>query len=1115
MCKNQNNKLKLLVWNIEGLVDKVQSVDFINYVKQYDIACLVETWCENLPLINEYVSYGKIKNKVGSRGRMGGGICIYYKEILKSYITTFVNKLDDCIWLKFENCETLMMICAVYLPPDKSVYNTNNNFYEDLEIEINCYKESYPNAEFVILGDFNSRIGNEVEFNIEHKSSHDCPLDLLAFNNYNYIYDLPRNSKDMIVNRRGRQLLKLCREHDLVIANGRAEDDKSGEFTFISHLGQSCVDYILLSPFLFFKAKFTVGARSESSHMPLICDLNIGYAEPSRQICIPNPYITKFIWQDQFKDIFLCNIDDESSSWILIGSQLAMKENLIDRAVSNLNFFFYHCGSIMKKTDYAHTSLDKFNKNKWFDTQCSLKKTEVKSKLRQFRFSNSETDLQQYLDCKKQFKQLCKHKKGILKNNLVSCIEAALEEKNEKSFWNIISKNYKSNYFQVNKISERNWIEHFSNLYAASEKVEVSKPTYKYHMCDADLDKDISIKEIEKALNTLKAGKAGGYDGLPPEFLKNCKNNQLFASVILNLFNLIFEKSVFPSQWSVGVVQTLYKGKGDPADVSSYRGITLLPVISKLFTKILSERLSIWAEANNVISPFQAGFRKGYGCMDNIFVLDTLIKKYLTKKRRKLFVCFVDFRTAFDSVSWEILWEKLKFKKISSKMLNLLKSIYSKVYLCMNRSDVMFQAYKGVRQGCHLSSFLFSVFIDDIIVMLNSIETHAPCLSNIEIKALLYADDLVLLSESVIGMQRSLNILNEFCIKNQMQINIDKTKMMIFSKGSKIKKVEKWTFDSLPIEIVNQFKYLGVTFSSNGQYMAHVNSLITQSKRATFAVRKGLYDEDIKVNIKSKIFLTAIQPILTYGSELWGAYDIHTNIDKQCFKYGKEILQASRSCSNYGVLYELGWKPSSCLILKKCLKYYFKISNEHNKIIQKKCFEFQCANNNDEFWVKKVKNIIDRFKIISLVDTPYNKGKFNKYINQAADQFYNNLIVEQMNLKSSLSLLLRLTPGYSTYLSEISNHWKKWLVKFRLGNYLWDSKKNVQGERICSLCNKYESPFHIIILCEGMSENRKKLIPDISDENWIVFLNSTNKNQLIRLAKYLKQFFDTRDSYNK
>jgi hypothetical protein len=99
--------------------------------------------------------------------------------------------------------------------------------------------------------------------------------------------------------------------------------------------------------------------------------------------------------------------------------------------------------------------------------------------------------------------------------------------------------------------------------------------------------------------------------------------------------------------------------------------------MGKLFNRLLQKRLDNFLENNNLLSPNQTGFRKGFRTTDNIFILKTVINKYLNRRNGKVFVCFVDFKKVFDSVWRQALLFKLLDKGIGRNFYKIIKHIYS------------------------------------------------------------------------------------------------------------------------------------------------------------------------------------------------------------------------------------------------------------------------------------------------------------------------------------------------------------------------------------------------------------------------------------------------------
>jgi len=171
---------------------------------------------------------------------------------------------------------------------------------------------------------------------------------------------------------------------------------------------------------------------------------------------------------------------------------------------------------------------------------------------------------------------------------------------------------------------------------------------------------------------------------------------------------VIFTKGTFPSSWRKSTIIPIHKnGSFDNPD--NHRGISLLNILSKVFTSILNRRLVQWAEEHNHIVEQQAGFRKNYSTVDNIFILHSVIERYL-KRKKKLYVSFIDFKKAFDYVNRNTLWKILRSYGITGRMLKILQSIYTSVrshVRCQEGTSEDFECPRGLKQGCNLSSTLF------------------------------------------------------------------------------------------------------------------------------------------------------------------------------------------------------------------------------------------------------------------------------------------------------------------------------------------------------------------------------------------------------------------------
>ena len=187
------------------------------------------------------------------------------------------------------------------------------------------------------------------------------------------------------------------------------------------------------------------------------------------------------------------------------------------------------------------------------------------------------------------------------------------------------------------------------------------------------------------------------------------------------------------------------------------------------------------------------------------------------------------FAKAFDSVNHNLLWNKLASMGLSTKMLNILQSMYGKAtskVSANNTYSASFPCRKGVGQGCNLSPLLFSLFINNLETYLTSNESGSFTLSSLQTHLLLFADDLMLLADSHSGLQESMNRLNEFCKAWELHVNIEKTKVIVFNK----KKQElQFSLSDTKVEFT---KYLGIILAENGSLRPAISTLANQASKA-------------------------------------------------------------------------------------------------------------------------------------------------------------------------------------------------------------------------------------------------------------------------------------------
>ena len=374
--------------------------------------------------------------------------------------------------------------------------------------------------------------------------------------------------------------------------------------------------------------------------------------------------------------------------------------------------------------------------------------------------------------------------------------------------------------------------------------------------------------------------------------------------------------------------------------------------------------MSCGLKKNNKFVEAQCGYRQNRSTFDNIFSLMGIIQKYISKKKGRLYCLFIDFSAAFDSVRHEMLWYALMKQGVHGNILNVLKSMYSKLQTSIivpNGITEYFKCDIGTRQGCMISPTLFVLFLNHLYEMFQK-DCHGIFISEFvpNLTSLFYADDIANVSDSVGRLQQQINILAKYCHKYGMKVNTNKTKVIVFRRGGIVRSDEKFYFGCDQIKTVTYYKYLGVNFSPFLSWSQTHKTLVSQAEK-TVALLKRKFKASGMKNVEHMFILfdRMVTPMLSYGAEIWGTCKVEY-IEKVQTKFCKYILGVNSKTSNSAVLGECGRQPLVCAYMVKCVNYWIKLTNMSLERYPKNIYNMLCRldENGRKTWSSDVKSVL-------------------------------------------------------------------------------------------------------------------------------------------------------------
>ena len=654
--------------------------------------------------------------------------------------------------------------------------------------------------------------------------------------------------------------------------------------------------------------------------------------------------------------------------------------------------------------------------------------------------------------------------------------------------------------------------------------------------------------EIILALKKTKSGKSGGSDGITSEFYKF--TNGLLDKPLIALFNFIFNSGQYPEEWSTGLINPIYK-HGEKKNPQNYRKITLLTALGKLFESVLNNRLQYFVKCLNLEDPQQNGFNPDTQTVDNAFILNSIIEKYRAEKR-PVYACFVDFKSAFDFVNRPALLYKLMKSGVKGKMFEILRSIFKKASSRVKWDGLIGKLFKndtGVLQGGVISPNLFKLYLNDIHKYLGS--DCGVQLGKLILNYLLFANDLILISETKSGLQKLLNRLSKFCSRWHLILNEEKTKFMTFNKKYEISNtVSTMTFNDKQIEEVDKYKYVGIVFSNKPDtYVDHYDYIKDKVMHSIYSLKsllKQAAGNHMPYHLLIKLFDQQIRPIIEYGSEIWCPNKEMYNIEKLQIVFLKNIFSLNKHTPTLAVLGDTGKTPLWFRQKISVIKYWARIQQlPQNNILRQSYNElYRLHLAGHRTWVNKVSIFLEAngqgYLPLSCQLSNYETGTIirkAKEIMFTHNQtfFFDNVNDSNSHPKLRTYKLVKTTFGTEPYILTIKNKkFQRAIFRLRASSHrlaIETGRHTIPitplALRKCQYCNSndIDDEIHFTLKCQFHKKQRQDLISllstsfsDISDEesyrNAFIFLLTSQDVHIIEtLGKFLYSAFNKREQY--
>ena len=631
----------------------------------------------------------------------------------------------------------------------------------------------------------------------------------------------------------------------------------------------------------------------------------------------------------------------------------------------------------------------------------------------------------------------------------------------------------------------------------ASEMLDIVDICSSLLVSDADHVESVSQQQVKEAMELVNRGKPADIHGVSVEHFLH--GGEVLLQKLTEIINTVFRFGRVTETLTIGTLTPVFKNKGSSTEAKNYRGITVLPTITKIIETLLRDRVQ--PIINDKQNYLQRGFTKHSSPMNCSLIVEETIREY-KDLRKPVYIAFLDAKSAFDVVSYESLLRKLFHAGVEGVTWSLIHSLHAGAESAVKwggKYSEVFKVDQGVRQGGILSTDLYKLYGNGLLDRLEM--TGVGChIGEISCVAPACADDLAILAEDKRILQFLTNIAVDFsCMERYLLQPVKSVLIQILQHAGCLPSDETVvTMKEQPMPVVEEAMHMGILRSAETQETT-VTYNIQKARRTVYSLMgSGLHGENgLDPETSIHLLQTYVLPVLVYGLEVvLPKATLVEKLEKTYKKFLKHILSLPVTVADSAVYVLSGALPVEGVIHKRALTLFGSICRLEEDTVEKRVARRQLAVKTYESnsWFIAVRKLFLKYNLPecwSLIENPQSKHRWKSMVDKHVNDYWVERIKTKSALYSSLEYLSadEYYPGNRHWLlhhTGVARDIPCTHVKLKLvtGTYILQVNRVAfnqnQIDPTCMLCNQEpETVDHFLKRCSALSQVRKPIMDSI------------------------------------